>query len=107
MLGRNSCGEVPEGRPHAAEHNAANTTTTKDTGHIVNGSKRADLCRRISPVTGASPWRNPSELCSEADKAKEAADVTGPIRYGTLRRLVRAYHQLCARDDLRRHGLSV
>ena len=29
------------------------------------------------------------------------------IRYGTLRRLVRAYHQMCARDDVRRHGLVV
>ena len=29
------------------------------------------------------------------------------IRYGTLQRLVRAYHLMCAREDLRRNGLVV
>ncbi len=29
------------------------------------------------------------------------------IRYGALQRLARAYHLMCAREDLRRNGLVV
>src|SRR4051794_7383329 len=44
MLEATRAARSPEGRLHTAEHNAVNTTTTKDTGHIAHGSKRAIIC---------------------------------------------------------------